>query len=101
MPFAELFRQRLGVDLQELTADLVDQLGLARLGGAGIRLADFAGGERQPGGKSVVAGILTWSTPSAASGCEIIWTHFLAVSQMKSGDTADDMRAGAADAAAI
>ncbi len=26
MPFAELFRQRLGVDLQELTVDLVDQL---------------------------------------------------------------------------
>jgi S1-C subfamily serine protease len=33
LPFAELFRQRLGVDLQELTGELVDQLGLGRLGG--------------------------------------------------------------------
>jgi S1-C subfamily serine protease len=33
LPFAELFRQRLGVDLQELTGDLVNQLGLQRLGG--------------------------------------------------------------------
>jgi S1-C subfamily serine protease len=33
LPFAELFRQRLGVDLQGLTPELVDQLGLGRLGG--------------------------------------------------------------------
>ena len=33
VPFAELFRQRLGLDLQELTEELVNQLGLARLGG--------------------------------------------------------------------
>jgi serine protease Do len=33
LPFEELFRQRLGVDLQELTGKLVDQLGLGELGG--------------------------------------------------------------------
>jgi serine protease Do len=33
VPFSELFRQRLGLDLQELTGDLVEQLGLGRLGG--------------------------------------------------------------------
>ncbi len=33
LPFAELFRQRLGVDLQELTGELVDQLGLGNRGG--------------------------------------------------------------------
>jgi S1-C subfamily serine protease len=33
LPFAELFRQRLGVDLQELTGELVDQLGLANVRG--------------------------------------------------------------------
>jgi serine protease Do len=33
LPFAELFRERLGLDLQDLTPDLVDQLGLGRLGG--------------------------------------------------------------------
>ncbi|HUD48749.1 MAG TPA: trypsin-like peptidase domain-containing protein [Candidatus Baltobacteraceae bacterium] len=33
LPFAELFRERLGVDLQELTGDLVSQLGLGNLGG--------------------------------------------------------------------
>jgi serine protease Do len=33
LPFAELFRQRLGVDLQELTGDLVNQLGLENRGG--------------------------------------------------------------------
>jgi S1-C subfamily serine protease len=33
LPFAELFRDRLGVDLQDLTPDLVDQLGLGSLGG--------------------------------------------------------------------
>jgi S1-C subfamily serine protease len=33
LPFAELFRQRLGVDLQELTSELVNQLGLQRVGG--------------------------------------------------------------------
>ncbi len=31
--FAELFRQRLGLDLQNLTPELVSQLGLGRLGG--------------------------------------------------------------------
>ena len=33
LPFAELFRQRLGLDLQELTGELVNQLGLQRMGG--------------------------------------------------------------------
>ncbi len=33
LPFAEVFRQRLGVDLQELTGELVNQLGLQRFGG--------------------------------------------------------------------
>jgi serine protease Do len=33
LPFAELFRQRLGVDLRELTGDLVTQLGLENRGG--------------------------------------------------------------------
>ena len=33
LPFAELFRQRLGADLQELTGELVNQLGLQRAGG--------------------------------------------------------------------
>jgi serine protease Do len=33
LPFAELFRQRLGVDLQELTGELVNQLGLGNMGG--------------------------------------------------------------------
>jgi S1-C subfamily serine protease len=33
LPFAQLFRERLGVDLQNLTPELVDQLGLGRLGG--------------------------------------------------------------------
>jgi S1-C subfamily serine protease len=33
VPFKELFQRRLGLDLQELTGELVDQLGLARLGG--------------------------------------------------------------------
>ena len=33
IPFAELFRQRLGIDLQDLTPALVDQLGLRPLGG--------------------------------------------------------------------
>jgi serine protease Do len=32
-PFADVFRQRIGVDLQDLTPELVDQLGLGRLGG--------------------------------------------------------------------
>ncbi len=32
-PFAELFRRRLGVELQDLTPDLVDQMGLGPLGG--------------------------------------------------------------------
>jgi hypothetical protein len=33
IPFAELFRRRLGFDLQNLTPDLSDQLGLGALGG--------------------------------------------------------------------
>lgn len=33
VPFSELFRQRLGADLETLTPDLVNQLGLGRLGG--------------------------------------------------------------------
>jgi len=33
VPFAQLFRERLGVDLQNLTPELVEQLGLGRLGG--------------------------------------------------------------------
>jgi serine protease Do len=33
LPFRELFRQRLGMDLQELTGDLVNQLGLGNFGG--------------------------------------------------------------------
>jgi S1-C subfamily serine protease len=33
VPFADIFRQRLGADLQNLTPDLVDQLGLGQLGG--------------------------------------------------------------------
>jgi S1-C subfamily serine protease len=33
LPFKDLFRKRLGLDLQELTGELVDQLGLGRLGG--------------------------------------------------------------------
>jgi serine protease Do len=33
LPFEELFRQRLGADLQELTGKLVDQLGLGEFGG--------------------------------------------------------------------
>jgi len=33
VPFAELFRQRLGVELQNLTPELSDQLGLGALGG--------------------------------------------------------------------
>jgi serine protease Do len=33
LPFPELFRRRLGLDLQELTPDLVRQLGLDNLGG--------------------------------------------------------------------
>ena len=33
VPFADLFRQRLGADLRNLTPELVDQLGLGRLGG--------------------------------------------------------------------
>jgi serine protease Do len=33
LPFEELFRQRLGVDLQELTGELVSQLGLENRGG--------------------------------------------------------------------
>jgi S1-C subfamily serine protease len=32
-PFADLFRERLGADLQGLTPELVEQLGLGRLGG--------------------------------------------------------------------
>jgi S1-C subfamily serine protease len=33
LPFKDLFRKRLGVDLQELNGELVDQLGLNNLGG--------------------------------------------------------------------
>ena len=33
LPFAQLFHERLGVDLQSLTPELVDQLGLGPLGG--------------------------------------------------------------------
>jgi len=33
LPFPELFRRRLGLDLRELTADKAQQLGLERLGG--------------------------------------------------------------------
>lgn len=38
MTFADFFRKRLGLDLQQLTPELVDQLGLARWGGAGSGL---------------------------------------------------------------
>lgn len=33
IPFADIFRRRLGADLQNLTPDMVDQLGLGQLGG--------------------------------------------------------------------
>jgi S1-C subfamily serine protease len=33
LPFAEMFRRRLGLELREMTPDLVGQLGLERLGG--------------------------------------------------------------------
>jgi serine protease Do len=54
VPFAELFRQRLGADLQNLTPDLVDQLGLEGLGGleAGLFVAQVEKGS--PAGETAL-----------------------------------------------
>ncbi len=88
MPFAELFRQRLGVDLQELTVDLVDQLGLARLGGleSGLLISRV-----EKGSPAEKASLQEYDVVNAI-GSQRVGNYldaFLAVSQMKSGDTAE------------
>jgi S1-C subfamily serine protease len=56
LPFAEVFRQRLGARLQELTPELVEQLGLGQLGGveSGLLVSDVEKGS--PAAKAELRG---------------------------------------------
>jgi S1-C subfamily serine protease len=88
MPFAEMFRQRLGVDLQELTGDLVEQLGLGRLGGleSGLLISRV-----EKGGPAEKASLQEYYVVNAI-GHQRVGNYldaFLAVSQIKAGETAE------------
>jgi serine protease Do len=88
MPFGELFRQRLGLDLQELTADLVEQLGLGRWGGseAGLLIS------RVEKGSTAEKASLREYDLLRAIGRQPVGNYldaFSAVSQLKAGDTAE------------
>jgi serine protease Do len=86
MPFAELFRERLGVDLQELTADLVHQLGLSSLGGveSGLLISRV-----EKGSPAEKASLQEYDVVNAIGGRRVAnyLDAFLTVSQIKSGET--------------
>jgi S1-C subfamily serine protease len=88
LPFAELFRQRLGLDLQELTADLVQQLGLARLGGleAGLLISRV-----EKGSTAEKAQLQEYDVVTAIASQRVgnYLDAFSALSQLKAGDTAE------------
>jgi S1-C subfamily serine protease len=87
MPFSELFRQRRGLDLQELTAELVGQLGLAKLGGleAGLLISRV-----EKGSAAEKASLQEYDVVNAIGSqrVENYLDAFLAVSQIKAGETA-------------
>jgi S1-C subfamily serine protease len=86
MPFQELFRQRLGLDLQELTPDLVAQLGLDRLGGleAGLLISRV---EKES--MAETAELREYDVLNAIGGQRVgnYLDAFLAVSQLKPGES--------------
>jgi S1-C subfamily serine protease len=87
-PFAEIFRERLGVDLQNLTPELVDQLGLERLGGtdSGLFVARVEkGGPADDASLSKYCIINGIGRRRVRNDLEV----FMALSQVAKGKTAD------------
>jgi S1-C subfamily serine protease len=88
VPFAQLFRERLGVDLQNLTPELVDQLGLGRLGGteAGLFVARV-----EKGSPADEASVSKYCVLNRFGGLRVRseLDVFLALSQVERGETAD------------
>jgi S1-C subfamily serine protease len=87
-PFAELFRKRLGVELQDLTPDLVDQLGLAPLGGtdAGLFVAKV-----DPGSPGADAALRKYCIINGIGGRRVRngLDIFSVISQVAGGDTTE------------
>jgi S1-C subfamily serine protease len=88
MPFQELFRQRLGLDLQELTPDLVAQLGLDRLGGleAGLLISRV-----EKDSMAEKAGLREYDVLNAIGGPRVgnYLDAFFAISQLKPGESTE------------
>jgi len=87
-PFAELFRQRLGVELKDLTPDVVDQMGLGRLGGmeAGLLVASV-----EKGGPAADASLKKYCIINGIGGRRVrnALDVFSALSQLDPGDVTD------------
>jgi S1-C subfamily serine protease len=88
LPFAELFRKRLGVDLRNLTPELVDQLGLGRLGGteSGLFVARV-----EKGSPADEASLRRYCVLNRIGGRRVRndLEAFMALSQVGRGETAD------------
>jgi S1-C subfamily serine protease len=87
MPFAEFFRTRLGLDLQELTPDLVDQLGLAGLGGVGSGLLIS---RVEKGSPAQDASLQAYDIINGIENQQVrsYWNAFEGLSGLKAGDKA-------------
>ncbi|MGO8700706.1 MAG: trypsin-like peptidase domain-containing protein [Limisphaerales bacterium] len=85
MPFPELFRQRMGLDLQELTTELVGQLGLGSVE-AGLLISRV-----EKGSTAENAGLREYDVVTAIGGqpARNYLDAFLAVTQIKPGESAD------------
>jgi S1-C subfamily serine protease len=88
VPFPEMFRQRMGMDLQELTPDLVSQLGLDQLGGveAGLLITRV-----EPGSLAEKAKLQEYYILNQIGGLRVgnYMDAFLAVSQIQSGESTE------------
>jgi S1-C subfamily serine protease len=84
-PFGELFQQRMGVDLKELTGELVEQLGLGRLGGleAGLLISRV-----EKGSPAEKAGLREYEVVNGIGGQRVrnYLDAFQAVVQVKPGE---------------
>jgi S1-C subfamily serine protease len=88
LPFTDIFRQRLGVDLQTLTPELVEQLGLGNLGGVESGLFVSKAEHGSPAEK---ASLQRYCIINGAGGRRVrnILDLFLAVSQFDKGSRMD------------